>query len=411
MGVHSQGMPSTQLDDARFTDIDWDAETRGIPRPRYRSVGFALALAVLFGLLAYDFFAKPAELFAPLNWDVSRMGWLTLASLILFARYAVLPLALDRRRAARYVREFLSRPAGVLSLLLLLFFGFVALFGPELLYRSYPRLSDRLQPPAFASVKVDDLPIIYECAGRRAGGTCHGTWQYLLGTTRIGEDLALLLARGVRVALILGFSAAMIMGIVATVVGTTAGYVGGWVDDVLMGYVDVQQTVPAIIVYVILVALFLGNIAGVTQGGLFALALVFGLLDWGGIARIVRSEVMGRRSKGYVRAAKSAGASDLHVIRRHIIPNTTATIVTALTKRIPLLILAQTALAYLALNRAGSKSLGRILRIGLEGRHMAWHRKWWVTTFAVVVLVGLVVAFSVFGDEVRDVIDPQTEVE
>ncbi|MHB9287033.1 ABC transporter permease [Halobacteriales archaeon Cl-PHB] len=404
-------MPSTDLDDAKFTDVDWGTESRAIPRPRYRTVGFVLTLAVLFALLAYDYFVAPRKLFAPLNWDVSRMGWLTLASLVLFARYAILPLVLDRRRAARYVRQFLSRPAGVASLLLLVFFGLVALVGPELFYRSYPRLADRLQPPAFAAVKFDDLPIVYECAGRAAEGTCHGTWQYPLGTTRIGEDIVLLLARGTRIALILGFSAAMIMGLVATAVGTTAGYVGGWVDDLLMGYVDVQQTVPAIIVYVILVTMFLGEIAGVTQGGLFALALVFGLLDWGGIARIVRSEVIGRRSKGYVRAAKAAGASDVHVIRRHIIPNSTATIVTALTKRIPLLILAQTALAYLALNRAGSKSLGRILRIGLEGRHMSWHRKWWVTTFAVVLLVGMVVAFSVFGDEVRDVIDPQTEVE
>ncbi|MEF8777090.1 MAG: ABC transporter permease [Haloarculaceae archaeon] len=404
-------MPSTDLDGARFTGIDWDDESRGIPRPRGRSVGLLVAMAVLAALVAYDLIVQPDELFAALNWDVSRMDWLTLTSLVLFGRYVAFPLLADRRRATRYVREFLTRPAGLLSLLVLVFLTVVALFGPEVLYRSYPRLSDRLNPPAFAGVYVEDVRITYECVGEQVAGTCHGTWKYPLGTTRIGEDIMLLLARGVRVAMVLGISAAMIMGLVATAVGTTAGYLGGWVDDVLMSYVDVQQTVPAILVYIILATLFLGNLEGVTQGGLFAVAVVFGLFDWGGIARIVRSEVMARRSTGYVQAARAAGASDLHVIRRHIIPNSTGTIVTSLTRRIPLLILAQTALAYLAIHRAGSKSLGRILRIGLEPRHMSWHRKWWVTTFAVILLILVVLGFSVFGDEVRDVIDPQSEVE
>jgi len=404
-------MPSTDLDGARFTAIDWNEETGGLARPRGRTLGLAIALAVLGLLLAYDLLVQPGELVAALNWDVSRMDWLALTSLVVFGRYVVFPLVADRRRTRRYVTKFLSRPAGVISLAILLLLGLVALVGPEVFYRSYPRLSDRLQPPAFAGVLVDDIPIVYNCVGEQAAGTCQGTWKYPLGTTRIGEDLVLLLARGTRVALSLGFAAAMIMGIVATAVGTTAGYVGGWVDDVLMSYVDVQQTVPAIVVYIVLATLFLGNLSGVTQGGLFAVALVFGLFDWGGIARIVRSEVMARRSAGYVRAARAAGASDLHVIRRHIIPNSTGTIVTSLTRRIPLLILAQTALAYLAIHRAGSKSLGRILRIGLEPRHMTWHRKWWITTFAVILLILMVVSFSVFGDEVREVIDPQSEVE
>jgi peptide/nickel transport system permease protein len=404
-------MPSADLDGARFTAIDWDEESRGFPRPRGRSVGLVVAMAVLAALFTYDLVVQPGELLAAVNWDVSRMDWLTLTSLVLLGRYVGFPLIADRRRSARYVREFLTRPAGLLSIVILAFFAFVALFGPEILYRSYPRLDDRLNPPAFAGVFVDDLTIVFTCVGEQAAGTCHGTWKYPLGTTRIGEDMMLLLARGVRVAFVLGISAAMIMGLVATAVGTTAGYLGGWVDDVLMSYIDVQQTVPAIVVYIVLATLFLGNLEGVTQGGLFAVAVVFGLFDWGGIARIVRSEVKARRGTGYVRAAQAAGASNLHVIRRHIIPNSTGTIVTSLTRRIPLLILAQTALAYLAIHRAGSKSLGRILRIGLEPRHMSWHRKWWVTTFAVVVLILIVVAFSVFGDEVRDIIDPQSEVE
>ena len=404
-------MPSSETGDPLFTEIDWSATADGWQRPRWRTVGLVVALVGIVVLFVYDVVVGPEKTLTVLEWDLARIDWLLLISIVLLARYVVFPIAADRRRTERYVAEFRSRPAAVASLVVLCAFVLIGLFGPGMVSGGYPRLADRLQPPAVGSVFVGDLTVVYDCVGQMTGETCHGTWQYPLGTTRIGENLVTLLVQGVQIALVLGISAAMIMGIVATAVGTTAGYLGGWVDDVLMSYVDVQGTVPAIVVYVVLATLYLGNLSGVTQGGLFAVALVFGLFDWGGIARIVRSEVMARRSAGYVRAARAAGASDLHVIRRHVIPNSTGTIVTSLTRRIPLLILAQTALAYLALHRAGSKSLGRVLRIGLEGRHMPWFRKWWITTFAVLVLLGMVVAFSVFGDEVRDVIDPQSEVE
>lgn len=404
-------MPSPDLDDARFTSIDWDDEAGSRFRPDSRTVGFVLLLAVLAALLAYDLLVNPGELITELNWDPTRMDWLTLVSLAILGRYVLVPGLLDSRRTIRFARAFLSRPAGFLSATTLGLLAIFAIVGPAVLDTGYPRLSHRLQPPLFGTFPADALSFVYECTGHVAGGACHGSMQYPLGTTRWGEDITLLLAQGVQVALILGLAAGTIMAVLATAVGTIAGYYGGWVDDILMRYVEVQQTVPAVVVFVVLATLFLGNLTGITQGGLFALALVFGLLDWGGIARLVRSEVLTRRSAGYIRAARAAGGSDRHIIRRHVIPNSRATIVTAVTRRIPLLILAQTALAYLELHRAGEQSLGRLLRVGLEGFHVAWYQKWWITTMAVLTLVLLVVAFSVLGDVARDLLDPQTEVE
>ena len=394
-------MPSTDLDGARFTAIDWEETADARTRPRGRTVGLVLALVVLAALFVYDLLVEPKFLVAPLRWDLNRIDWLLVLSLVILGRYVGFPLLADRRRSGRYVREFLSRPAALASVVILVGFALVALVGPEVLDRSWPRLEHANQPPFFASTSVEGK-FGFNCVGPVVEGQCQGTLQYPLGTTNIGESRSLLLARGTRVAVVLGLSAAMIMGVVATAVGTTAGYLGGWVDDVLMSYVDVQQTVPAMVVYIVLATMFLGNFTGVTQGGLFAVAVVFGLFDWGGIARIVRSEVMARRSAGYVRAAKSAGASDLHVIRKHIIPNSTGTIVTSLTRRIPLLIIAQTILAWLELHRAGSKSWGRLLNIA-PGVN-------WQSTFVVILLVLLTVSLSLFGDEVRDVIEPSTEV-
>jgi peptide/nickel transport system permease protein len=402
-------MSSGGIDSAKFTRVDWSEESGGRFRPRLRTVGFVLSLAVLAVLLAYDVVVGPDELFGFMYWDVTRMDWLVLVSAVLFVRYAVVPLVTNLDRSSKYVREFLTRPAGALSGAFILFFTFLGLLGPEFIDFTYPKLTHRLQPPVYTTVNTEG--IVHECVGKTTGNLCHGTWRYPLGTNIIGENVLEPLFYGNRTALKLGLSVAVIMGVIATAVGTAAGYFGGRVDDVLMRYVEVQQTVPAIVVYLVIATMFLGNLSGVPDGGLFAMALVFGLLDWGGIARIVRSEVLTRRSKGYVRAAKAAGASDLHVIRRHIVPNSTATLVTSITRRIPLLILAQVALAYLELNRVDERSIGGMLRNGLTGQHMVWHQKWWVTTFGVLFLVVTVVSFNVFGDTARDVLDPQEGVE
>lgn len=401
-------MPSESVDDAEFTDVRWDELSNdGPPLLDPPTAGLLAGLAAVAALLAYDLL-EPGSPLGFVDWDVSRMDWLVLFASVLLVRYGGYPLVRDRERTVRGLRSLLRRPAGALALSFLLTSLALAVVGPELVDFGYPQLDHKLQPPVFASVYVEDV-YAYNCVGQVTDGYCHGTWQYPLGTDRFGDGLIELLFYGNRVAVKLGLTTAVVMGVVATAVGTTAGYVGGLVDDALSGYLDVQQTIPAVVVYVVLATLFLGNMEGVSDGGLFALAVVFGLLDWGGIARLVRSDVVTRRSTGYVRAARAAGAGNLYTIRRHVVPNAMSTVVTALSRRIPLLVLAQVGLAYLELNRAGSRSLGRVLRLGVHSRtnNLPWHEKWWVTTFAVLFLVAFVLAYGVFGDVLRDVLDPR----
>ena len=392
-------MPSTDAEIPRFTSIDWDAESDGGLLLRPRTIGFLVALLAVAAVFAYHHLFVTTALVG--TWHPKRMDWLFLVSGVVAVRYTVVPLVADRDRTAAYVRAFLSRPVGVLSLAYLVVFGVLGLFGPEWFGMARTNFAAKVQPPVFTSVYVEDI-WHYNCVGRMVGEYCHGTWAYPLGTTRIGEDVVRIIVYGMHIGFKLGLSTAILMVVVATTVGTTAGYFGGWVDDVLMGYVDVQQTIPAVVLYIILATLYLGK-------GLFALALIFGLFDWGGIARLVRSETLKRRSSGYVRAARSAGASDLHVIRRHLVPNSTATIVTALTRQIPVLILIQVALAYLKLNTVQLRSLGEVLLRGLSSNPVPWHRKWWVAVFIVLVLAVTVVAFNAFGDVLRDVLGPQEE--
>ncbi|WP_435360586.1 ABC transporter permease [Haloarchaeobius sp. DFWS5] len=227
------------------------------------------------------------------------------------------------------------------------------------------------------------------------GGGCYGTWDYPLGTNRWGKGMIQLLFDGMRVALQVALISSMLIVPLATLVGTITGYVGGVVDDTLMAYVDVQQTVPAIVVYMIAVHVF--------GRSLFVLAVVFGLLSWGGAARLVRSEVIQRREEDFITAAESAGASHLGIMVRHVLPNVSNTVLTAVTRQIPQLILAETAIAFLNLNKIMNVSWGETINISLDYLPDGW----WMSTEPVVVLAVTVLSFSVLGDALRDVLDPR----
>lgn len=404
------------IESAAFVSIDWDARQTRLPRLEPETLGLLISLAVLLALFAYDFVVKPDELVWFVNWDLDGVDWLFVTSMLLIVRYGVVPLVRRRDRTARQLRAFLRRPAGLLSVVYLAVFAGVGLVGPDTFFAlDYPRLKYRFQPPAFFEYPADKH-YYYNCAGEVVDGMCQGSLAYPLGTAPFGENMLKVILHATRLGLELGVTAGMIMAVLATVLGTVAGYYGGLLDDVLMGYVDIQQTVPAIVVYLVVATVWLGNLEGVTDGGMLTLILVFGLLNWGGIARLVRSGVLKRREAGYVRAAKAAGASDLHVIRNHIVPNSKATIVTSLTRQIPLIILAQVALAYLELNRLEYYSLGRMMRyahrVNIAGSSGGpWYEVWWISVFPAIFLVFTVLSFNLLGDTMRDVFDPQEGVE
>ncbi|WP_435345539.1 ABC transporter permease [Haloarchaeobius sp. HRN-SO-5] len=226
-------------------------------------------------------------------------------------------------------------------------------------------------------------------------GQCYGTWDYPLGSTRYGLGMIPVIFSGMRVSLQVALISSMLIVPLATMVGTVAGYVGGVVDDVLMSYVDVQQTVPAIIVYMIAIHVF--------GRSLFVLVVVFGLLSWGGAARLVRSEVLQRREEDFVTAARSAGAGHWRVMFRHVLPNVSNTVLTSVTRQIPQLILAETAIAFLDLNdimlMSWGETIASLLKFLPDG--------WWMSTEVVVVLAVTVLSFSVLGDALRDVLDPR----
>jgi peptide/nickel transport system permease protein len=202
-----------------------------------------------------------------------------------------------------------------------------------------------------------------------------------------------------RVSMQVGLIATFVSVTIATAVGVTAATVGGWVDEALMRYVDVQQTFPTFFLF-----LFLAYLYG---GSLFALVVIFGVTGWGGIARIVRSEALQRREADFVRAARSAGASKFHVIRRHIVPNVSNSVVTAATLNIPFLVLSEAALSFIGLGDVALPSWGQTIAAGRGDLATAW----WISTVPGVFLFATILAFNFLGDALRDALDPRTEAE
>ena len=389
---------------AEFESIDWDGLSAGGPVVGRRTVGFLSSVGFLGALFCYDWFVVPGNeptlgTQGALDWNVTRLDWLFVLSLLAVVFYIVVPLVWNRQRTKRYWLRLRSNRLAIGSLLYLVGFLVVGTFGPLVLGKPEVNVLAKYQPPMFLTTDAGSVAL--NCLGEvtQAGTSsrCHGTLQYPLGTTRSGSDMLTVAVAGMRVSLQVALITSMLIIPIATAVGTFAGYAGGLVDELLMRYVDVQQAVPAFLVYIVL-TFVLGR-------SLFLIVLVFGLLSWGGVSRLVRSETIQRREEGYIMAARNAGVDRVQILRRHLLPNVSNTVITATTHLIPLLILAETALAFLELGVIALPSWGQTIARGFQGDYFL--QAWWVWLLPLLFLTATVTSLSVLGDALRDVLDPR----
>jgi peptide/nickel transport system permease protein len=271
-------------------------------------------------------------------------------------------------------------------------FFLIGIFGPALVGRPEGEFLARHQPPY--GLAVSESKVI-ECIGPVSDGMCHGTLAHPLGTTGFNQDVRAVTVESTQVALQVSVVTARLVVPSATAVGTGAAQFGGWVDELLMRYVDIQQTIPPFFVYI--VAQFL------IGPSLLLIVGIFGLLNWGGTARLVRSEALAKREAEYVLAARSAGSSSLRTVRKHIVPNVSNTVLTAVTLQMPALIVIEATLSYLGIGPDGVGSWGNIIFHGMENFPIYW----WVAVFPVLAILVTVVAFYVLGDALRDTLDPR----
>ncbi|WP_136588769.1 ABC transporter permease [Salinigranum halophilum] len=390
-----------------FEDIDWDDEGGRTVLSR-RDLGVGAVVAVLAAVFAYDYavvlpdtptveFALPPSV--PLFgdaflWDVTQLDWLFLLTLVVMVFYVVVPLSDNRRLTAYYWRQFRKNRLAVVSLGYLVVVFFVGIVGPVFIPAPELELTRQYQPPLFTTV---DSSVPLQCVGEVTGDVCHGSLAHPLGTTSDGKDILVLVIYGMQVSMKLGLITTLLVISIGTAVGTVAAYSGGMVDEALMRYVDIQLTFPTFLLYLLLVFLF--------GGSLFMFIVLFGLTSWGGIARLVRSEALQLREEEYVLAAKSAGANAAYVIRRHLVPNVSSTVITAATLAIPGYILAEAALSFLQLGDPTIPSWGQVIAAGRSDLDSAW----WISTFPGFFLFFTILAFNFMGDALRDALDPRAD--
>ena len=253
----------------------------------------------------------------------------------------------------------------------------VAVFAPLIAPHSPTEqsLPDKLKPPAW-----------------QEGGSA----THLLGTDLLGRDLFSRLVYGARVSLTVAAFALLSGGLIGLAVGIIAGYLGGRIDSILMRVVDATLTFPTILI-ALLLAVSLG-------AGLRTIVIAITVIIWARFARVVRGEVLGVRARDFVSLARVHGCSGLRIMLVHIVPNVMNTFMVLLTLHIGFVIIVEASLSFLG---AGipppTPSWGQMVADGRS--HIA--SAWWLAVMPGAAIMLVVLAFNLFGDWLRDWLDPR----
>lgn len=223
---------------------------------------------------------------------------------------------------------------------------------------------------------------------------------HLMGTDKLGRDIASRIVFGTAVTMRVSLMAILISVSMGVVAGTVAGFYGGWVDDVIMRVVDILLAFPGIILAL--------AVAGILGPSLNNVIIALAVQGWVTYARLIRVEVLSVRETEYVKAAKSIGANDYQVMKGDVLPNAIQPIIVQATLDLGRLILAVAALSFLGLGpQPPTPSWGIMLSLGRDTVQTAW----WLSVFPGLAIFVTVMGFNLLGDVLRDVLDPHDQTQ
>ena len=220
--------------------------------------------------------------------------------------------------------------------------------------------------------------------------------DYPLGTDQIGRDLLSRMIYGARVSMLVGLGAQVIVVSIGVPIGALSGYLGGRTDLLLTRFIDVMYAFPRLL-FVILVMSMLG-------AGLMNIFIAIGLTGWVGIARQTRAQVLAIKEKEFIDGARALGAGFTRLLARHVLPNALTPIVVAVTFGIPEAIFTEAALSFIGVGiNPPTPSWGQMVGEGQQYLRSYWH----LCVFPSIAIAVTMLAFTFFGDGVRDALDPK----
>lgn len=304
------------------------------------------------------------------------------------------------------IRRLKKNKIAMVSLVVIVFVFIFSFLVPQFYPYSYEqqiRGSENLAPMQYSEKELE----------AKAAG--ESVFPHVLGTDNLGRDYAVRVMMGSRVSLTVGLVASAIILLIGSLYGSVAGFFGGWVDMIMMRIVDMIYTVPDILIIVLLSVAFDQPLKALAQKpgfewiqvigvNLISIFVVFALLYWVGMARIVRSQILILKEQEYVTAARALGASNGRIIKKHLLTNCIGTLIVTTTLQIPSSIFTESFLSFLGLGVAAPMpSLGSLASAALNGLQSYPHR-----LFAPALAISIIIlSFNLLGDGLRDAFDPK----
>ncbi len=292
--------------------------------------------------------------------------------------YSPRAAAWERRRAAFgvFARRVRADRVAFGGLIVLVLFIVMAVAAPLISPRSGLSAVDSIANPAWA----------------------RPSWEFPMGTDHLGRSVAAQFVWGARVSLFVGFAATILTVGIGSLVGIVSGFFGGRTDSALMRLTDWFLVIPFLPLAIVL--------ATVLDRSLWNIVLVIGVTTWPSTARLIRAQVLTVKQRLYVDRARALGAGRTHIVSRHILPNVAPLILASVTLAVPISILTETTLAFLGLADPNQTSWGKTLEEAF-GAGAISRNAWWYYLPAGLGIVAVVLAFTLFGRALEEILDPR----
>ena len=310
------------------------------------------------------------------------------------------------------MKRLLKNRIAAISMLLILLTVLSAVFLPMVWPYSYSQMLGNTPGKPMDASYNNLLPFEYGETELQRIAQGEDIFPHIFGTDSAGRDYFIRVVFGARISLAVGFFASVIVLIVGLTVGALAGYLGGKTDLVIMRIVDIIYALPDTLMVILLASVLKtaigphieGTVLGELGSNMISLFLIFALLYWVSMARLIRGQILSLREQEYVLSARASGAKAPWVIRKHLIPNCISVVVISTALQIPSAIFTESYLSFLGLGvNAPMPSLGSLAAEALNGIHSYPHR----LIIPAVTISIIVLSLNLFGDGLRDAFDPK----